>query len=598
MSTIDFLRNISNKRLRKEIQNIIGSYTHPYDIVAELCQNIVDAINSYIKKYPSSNKAHRVTLEINALKRSIRVTDTGIGLELDQLAESLAPHGTFKDEDFDSIGEKGVGLTFAVFSSNHAEVTSVSRKGKYKAVIANASAWTNGNIDEIPEAEIKEKGDSKYNPNNFGTTIYLESIKKKYNDNIDIFHISLARLIYIIRTKTALGYLNKLWEKEHPNIIVDLIHTDLNNETTTTQIDFSYQLPSNFLNKNDVINYDEFVQQAATLSDSQKSAKLKGKSLELIGNTSRGGRTIRYYAFYAPTRNLWKTISRQNDLLIHNNLDEEPESEIKGGIFLATKGMPTGVELVPPVTGQSGYWANMYILIEDNNLDFDLGRKFIPSPTQSMYKNIAKELFSKLTAFTKYISTDPSSSQQITTVQQAKKNQHFTKLGHLNDLGVDGINYLKYPDGQEAAVVAIFHELIGAKILRGYYSLKHGYKLTYDFWGKYIINSSQIGTQYNEMGDIDLPIVIEFKHDCHDILDDVESNTKFFIDMDLIVCWDIDAAKFNKKNIQVRPLAKEEVFFYGSNYELNWPGAYNLGSASTKPVLCLRKFIEDYIVNG
>jgi hypothetical protein len=99
------------------------------------------------------------------------------------------------------------------------------------------------------------------------------------------------------------------------------------------------------------------------------------------------------------------------------------------------------------------------------------------------------------------------------------------------------------------------------------------------------------------MANIELPIIIEFKYDAEDILDDVDKNIKFFIDMDLIVCWDISHQKFNSHNIQIRPLSTDEVFFYGSNYELIWPGAYNLGAASRKPVLCLKKFIEDVIAN-
>jgi hypothetical protein len=171
------------------------------------------------------------------------------------------------------------------------------------------------------------------------------------------------------------------------------------------------------------------------------------------------------------------------------------------------------------------------------------------------------------------------------------------QLERLTDLGLSSIKYSKYPDNQEAAVVAIFHELVGAGVLLGYYGLKQGYKSTYDFWGKYKIELERIGsrTRRNLVGPVDIDVVIEFKHDGEDILQDVMFNRKFFEDIDLLVCWDLDQAKFARENVTVRVISPDEVFFYGSNYVLEWPGAYNLGTHGTKPVLALKKFIEDLV---
>lgn len=59
--------------------------------------------------------------------------------------------------------------------------------------------------------------------------------------------------------------------------------------------------------------------------------------------------------------------------------------------------------------------------------------------------------------------------------------------------------------------------------------------------------------------------------------------------MDLLVCWDLDEQKFANNSIEVDQIEKEDILFYGSNYKLTWPG-----SSSEKPVLALRKFIEDF----
>ena len=56
MKTIDFLREPTSDRLRREIKNICNSYSHPWDILAELIQNAVDSIMLYNKKFGEKNK--------------------------------------------------------------------------------------------------------------------------------------------------------------------------------------------------------------------------------------------------------------------------------------------------------------------------------------------------------------------------------------------------------------------------------------------------------------------------------------------------------------------------------------------------------------
>jgi hypothetical protein len=118
-------------------------------------------------------------------------------------------------------------------------------------------------------------------------------------------------------------------------------------------------------------------------------------------------------------------------------------------------------------------------------------------------------------------------------------------------------------------------------------------------WALYKIDKDEIGTNYgklaNTKGMIEVPIVIEFKFSGEDILKDFERDLKFFNDIDLIVCWDLNEAKLGKQDIKVELIRKNEIFFYGSNFKLIWPGAHNLGSAAEKPVICLRKFVQDFI---
>ncbi|GAI37731.1 unnamed protein product, partial [marine sediment metagenome] len=228
------------------------------------------------------------------------------------------------------------------------------------------------------------------------------------------------------------------------------------------------------------------------------------------------------------------------------------------------------------------------------------GRKSIPGRTQGLLKDIARKLFNEFHPYFQYISSDPAvTSGASSTVQQYEKSKVFESLKALPNLGLDSVNYLKHPDRQEGAVVALFHELLGANILKGYFPLKTGYRQTYDLWTNYKIRKDQIGGKFSHLADsygyIELPVVIEFKFQAEDILKDFEKDIKYFTDIDLIICWDLDESKLARQNVKAELIQSQDVLFFGSNYKLIWPGAYNLGTASEKPVISIRKFIQDLI---
>lgn len=129
--------------------------------------------------------------------------------------------------------------------------------------------------------------------------------------------------------------------------------------------------------------------------------------------------------------------------------------------------MPTGILIEPPVTGYAGYWPNFYIILEDDNIKMDVGRKSIPGRTKGILKEIAKNIFQEFLPFIKYATADPAvTTGTLHTIQQYEKQKEFETLRKLPDIGIDKINYLKHPDGQEAGVVALFHELVASGIFK------------------------------------------------------------------------------------------------------------------------------------
>jgi HSP90 family molecular chaperone len=76
---IDFLSAPSISRLRKEINNIVDSYSHPWDVVAELAQNSVDAIRHH-RQLHGTGRAHAIDLTFDRESQTLTIRDTGTGI--------------------------------------------------------------------------------------------------------------------------------------------------------------------------------------------------------------------------------------------------------------------------------------------------------------------------------------------------------------------------------------------------------------------------------------------------------------------------------------------------------------------------------------
>jgi hypothetical protein len=93
---------------------------------------------------------------------------------------------------------------------------------------------------------------------------------------------------------------------------------------------------------------------------------------------------------------------------------------------------------------------------------------------------------------------------------------------------------------------------------------------------------------------IEHPIIIEYKYEASSIIPDVRNDIKRFSDIDLLISWDINIEEFKKNGINVDVISKDDVYYFGSNYILDWPSTYDLGKESKKYVIALKQFIEDY----
>lgn len=514
MEKIPFLKPTVNS-IRKSIKGIDDSYNNFWDILAELIQNSVDAIN----KKP--DKTGKIKIEVDALNKSIKIYDDGVGIAKEKIPVLLSPFSTDKENDIGSIGEKGVGLKFVIFQSNDFKMkTSILNSEEISEVnIFGAKMWKEGDSTEDFCLDLETKiGTYK------GTEIIIKGI-----ENDKLFDLNFNSLKFIIRTKTAIGNVLAIFEETN-NIKVYLKYTDRSGTTNSEELPYKYWLPTENIKKNDKCDLDDFKSwlSEADRTDAEKRNKLKNKIIIKQGEIFHNDyRNIKYWSCFVPKRKIWNDISIMDGLLTEESVENEEIMQEKAfsihqaGIYTSVKGMPTGISIEHPNTGYAGYWANLFIIFEDKLLKFDIGRKSINGSTKTIYKEKAKGIFGEYLSYvTKYVSGEP----EVKTNPIWDRDNVKTEIDSMPRLSNQIVKFKNIPSEQEASVAAIFYELIGANLINDLEPVISGYRNKYDlyaYWKNHFI-------------------VIEFKSHLRNIIRDFDDYVKYSNEIDYIVCWDVN----------------------------------------------------------
>ena len=200
----------STKAIRRRIRSICQNYTNPWDIIAELLQNSVDAIRRLKNKGHEKKRGWQIVIIFNYETRTIVVMDNGAGFPGGKWEELLNPDGTDKDDEEDEVGEKGVGLKFCIFSCGHFHLRSISEDGHFTVNIEGAHDWLESDTDEFlePDDTLDDGHERKNDPDHYQTIVEIFDFSGPFKDesqHLDIFSQTPETIIYWIQTYTSIG---------------------------------------------------------------------------------------------------------------------------------------------------------------------------------------------------------------------------------------------------------------------------------------------------------------------------------------------------------------------------------------------------------
>jgi hypothetical protein len=242
MSRIDFLKP-DNEQIRHQIKGILDSYSHEWDLLAELAQNAIDAIRK------SAVEKGRIELVFDASARKIFMSDNGVGINPAKIEKLLRPFGTDKSGTPDQIGEKGVGLKFVIFSSANFSLQTSGAEGACAVKIDGAAAWVDSTTMDSLGLDLTETAPSDAP----GTHV---EVVLSASDH-PIFDYSFEDLIFLLRTKTAIGDTRYIWDLPL-NCDITFTYFDKAGKKSSRAFDCRYLLPTEPLKGSGVEQLDDF----------------------------------------------------------------------------------------------------------------------------------------------------------------------------------------------------------------------------------------------------------------------------------------------------------------------------------------------------
>ena len=223
---------------------------------------------------------------------------------------------------------------------------------------------------------------------------------------------------------------------------------------------------------------------------------------------------------------------------------------LRGGMQLASDYMPQGDLSVIPLTSTIGYQNNTHLVIHLTDGNPDMGRKVFQPEIKTLSDEISRravDIFKQYLALMREDTGAPTMSsardlRDYIATQESHRDKHPFALKR-NSASVA----IQSTPQSEQDVIALFHELVGMGLIRGYGFWSTSESERYDsiFVTNYeddicIYRDDQsLGVSSNCERRESVPYVLEYKYDSDALVDDVAKEKKYVADVDLLVCWSL-----------------------------------------------------------
>lgn len=516
--------------LRNRIQDIVRSYRHFWDPLAEPLQNSVDAINrrygvlndpdhylyeEWRRKYtiePDPSYTGKILIELRPEIRKVSIFDNGAGIPKDRIEYLLLPEGSDKRRGKD-YGYKGKGLTYVAFASESFMLRTqfMTTDTCYEWGLDGLFGWLSADEGQVPFPTSPTPTPQQCNllPDGYNTEVSF-TLADNYDEvfpaisslNSTFDLAKEERLIdglqVVLRTRTAVGNTRPLFNQAPVVPIEVTLRVVQGSEVWERDIPYRYFHPREHEDFNaDSFSFEGYLQERLKVGFNGNF-----RCMYFQEQSVRVGSRLPITCDYHVSALSSKRLSEVNDSLGFEGPGLS-EAGLTYGVHLSIAGMPTGIRIDD--WDERGHDLKRYFVVVDVALqvseELDSGRKGISNNRAQQLSEKARRLLQKKITTPQGSESDRFSSyaskhldwglrEQIIEeetdfearleVASAAADEDRAEDSILLDTLVEASSLTHFPRSEEEVRV-LFHELLAKERIKGYSTIySSGSRALYD----------------------------------------------------------------------------------------------------------------------
>ncbi len=564
--------------VKRQIRNILKSYTGWFDPLCELMQNALDAVDD--RKRRDAKYKPGIWVKIDLRQNMISVTDNGIGFSEDQFKSFLAPNVSFKGPN--DRGNKGVGATYLGYGFNFLQFGTKTPDYSNVKVLKGGREWVEDDSGTKPRPKVQELKaiHEIFNAIDQGSTFSLKFVGDfiRPKDLKWVGANTLDQWEVVLRVKTALGgvYFNRecLLPKCHLTV-VDEKGVETEKDITTCEYIYPHtvistckelkairqtqqdlikrgrdasRLPASFYRLNGLYNYwtyEDIVSGTGEFKrDLNEQQKILAQKYKLF-----------FYGFFGYSTDVW---DKYNDDVVGLR---KGGRILRGGIQLATDCMPQGELLIIPLTRNIGNQNVTHVVVHFEEADPDLGRKGFQPELKDLAEHLSIAVVNKFMDWKKLLKKETGAPPDIVGLKNihdwVQEQEEHEKSHPLKIEREDVFLPTKEPaitsePTSEQDVIALFNQLLAGGVIRGIrlmstsahqqYDGIYRFRLTKPF-GNHIYDKDK-----NPLGVLEssarqeytsAPGILEYKYSFDGLIEEIEKGDKNEREVQLLIAWEM-----------------------------------------------------------
>lgn len=568
---------------KREIRNILKSYTGYFDPFAEVLQNAFDAVER--RAYDEDvNYVPQIWIDVDVCANSISVTDNGCSMEFAEFRKFLKPNYSFKIGD-KTRGMKGVGATYLAYGFNDLQVSTKLGGEVWSGRIQRGREWAEDSVGEVEIPMFAMSGIPAHEPFESvdqGTSVTIRLVGEKIRPS-DLSWAGAANAkqwLAILRIHTPLGAIYIEPDQPDFEIRIHLQVTDARGEKTQISINNpQYLYPHTFFDVVSLRDYVEWIQAESARGTPPRPQSrfqnrtgfwITGYTNEILSNealfplrltddqrTLVKEMNVRVYFFMCYSNDLWNQL-KEREFGLGNRAQL-----LSGGLQIATRNMPQGPRLQIPLNRMLGFQNVTHIVIHID-AEPDLGRKGFQPEHVEICRTLAQRLVEQYGMKYRWellrrkvgIAPMVRELELESWIDRLRRHEEDSPLKSIpREVFLPQYALPSVSEPQvEQDVVALFNQMLAAGIIRGISLLSSSQYEQYDGlfrrvfdppYEKYVYDPSE-----NPVGIIQdwLPgqekvlsskiRVLEFKYSLDGLVEELSQQDKDTKKLDLIIAWE------------------------------------------------------------